>query len=276
MYQMPCRAQSKQSDTVSILFSSGTTGKQKGVALTHLSYIAAVSGQMACDGAPHLTRMLTVLPMYHAYGFSVCILSPLARGISVAILKKFQVETLLAAVEKYRVTHMCSVPPIVRALLHADEERRKYELGSWVQLACGAAPLGVETIGAFNRKFPNVKFKQVCDFFHVSFWHGVFLWSEICCLVFLPPVNLSFLSNFCVDCWFKDFSIDPYFSSINSYGSTRSYVVIAICVVVLVSVFIMITGNLNGSDDGRFDWTNGNHEFWTFFFEFGSWIHRCS
>jgi len=157
---MACRPQSKQSDTVSILFSSGTTGRSKGVALTHRNYIAAVCGQIACDHGENLTRMLTVLPMYHAYGFTVCVLSPLARGISVIILRKFEVVTVLSAIQKHRVTHMCSVPPIVKSLVNVDDVH-KFDLRSWVQIACGAAPLGMETIAAFAKKFPSVKFKQV-------------------------------------------------------------------------------------------------------------------
>lgn len=101
---MLCRPQSKQSETVAIMFSSGTSGRSKGVELTHRNYISSVRGYSSCVGE-NLTRTLVVLPMYHGYGFSVCTLLPLVQGMAVVVLRKFESRTVLTDIQKFQVMH---------------------------------------------------------------------------------------------------------------------------------------------------------------------------
>ena len=133
--------------------------------VTHQNLISAARGYRSCLGK-NLTSTLVVLPMYHLYGFSVCTLLPLVQGMLVVVLRKFEARTVLGTIQKYRITHMASVPPMVKAIMNLDE-MQKFDLRSWVQIACGAAPLGPETVEAFAEKLPSVKFKQVSSLYPI-------------------------------------------------------------------------------------------------------------
>ncbi|XP_024384388.1 probable CoA ligase CCL5 [Physcomitrium patens] len=170
--------QLKQTDVASIVFSSGTSGKSKGVALTHRNYISAVSGYNSYAGEK-LSCTLVILPMFHLYGFTWCTLTSLARGISVVVLGMFDTGTAFAAIQRYGVTHMPSVPPMVKALVDKAEESRNFDLRSIKQISCGAAPLGSEILAAFAERYPSVELKQE---------YGM---TESSCCVTAVPVGCS-------------------------------------------------------------------------------------
>ncbi|XP_057455956.1 probable CoA ligase CCL7 [Lotus japonicus] len=147
----------KQGDTAALLYSSGTTGVSKGVILTHGNFIAA-SLMIGLDdelaGQMH-DVFLCVLPMFHVFGFAVITYSQLMRGNAVVSLKRFEFELVLKTVEKYKVTHLWVVPPIVLALAkHGLVD--KYDLSSLKHIGSGAAPLGKELMEECAKRFPNV------------------------------------------------------------------------------------------------------------------------
>uniref|UniRef100_A0A803P8C0 Uncharacterized protein n=1 Tax=Cannabis sativa TaxID=3483 RepID=A0A803P8C0_CANSA len=80
-------------------------------------------------------------------------------GETLVLMERFDFETMLRAVEKYRVTYMPVSPPLVVALVNS-ELAKKYDLSSLRLLGCGGAPLGEETIKSFNAKYPNVEITQ--------------------------------------------------------------------------------------------------------------------
>ncbi|KAK6148092.1 hypothetical protein DH2020_019004 [Rehmannia glutinosa] len=100
-----------QSDTAAILYSSGTTGKVKGVELTHRNFIAVIAGfyhskysndidKAAAD--VHAVSLFT-LPLFHVFGFFMLIRAA-AMGESLVLMGKFDLLKMLEAVEKYKVT----------------------------------------------------------------------------------------------------------------------------------------------------------------------------
>ncbi|KAJ1425905.1 AMP-dependent synthetase/ligase [Sesbania bispinosa] len=146
----------KQSDTAALLYSSGTTGVSKGVVLTHGNFISA-SVMIGMDdelaGQMH-DVFLCVLPMFHVFGLAVIIYAQLQRGNAVVSLKRFEFEVVLQTIEKYRVTHLWVVPPIILALAkHALVD--KYDLSSLKHIGSGAAPLGKELMVECARRFPH-------------------------------------------------------------------------------------------------------------------------
>ncbi|XP_022137309.1 4-coumarate--CoA ligase-like 9 [Momordica charantia] len=153
-----------QSDSATILYSSGTTGRVKGVILTHRNLIVVNSAPrglhpMVDQGEmePH-PASLCLLPLFHVYGF-VMLIRAIARGETLVLMHRFHFEEMLRAVEKYKVMYIPVSPPLVVALAKS-ELAAKYDLSSLQILGCGGAPLAKEIIDKFHEKFPNVEIVQ--------------------------------------------------------------------------------------------------------------------
>nr|GMD14273.1 4-coumarate--CoA ligase-like 7 [Ipomoea batatas] len=143
-------------DTAALLYSSGTTGLSKGVVLTHRNFMATsqmVAADQDAAGEPQNT-FLCFLPLFHVFGLSIILYSQLARGNSVVIMGKFDLERILKIVDKYRVTHMWVVPPIILALAK-NSVVKKYNLTSLRQIRSGAAPLGKELMEECAKNIPQ-------------------------------------------------------------------------------------------------------------------------
>lgn len=160
-----------QSDPAAILYSSGTTGKVKGVVLTHRNLIAVIggyyhnrfsadekAGEEQNDVYVHPVSLFT-LPLFHVFGFFM-LLRAASVGESVVLTGKFDFVKMLEAVEKHRVTYIPVAPPLVVAMAKSDLVD-KYDLTSLQTLRCGGAPLGKEISERFRAKFPNVEIYQV-------------------------------------------------------------------------------------------------------------------
>lgn len=152
----------KQNDTAVLLYSSGTTGTSKGVILTHRNFIAAslmVAMDQELSGEAH-NVFLCVLPMFHVFGMAVIVYSQLQIGNAVVSMGRFELEKLLRAVEKYRVSHLWVVPPIILALAKHSVVK-KYDLSSLRHLGSGAAPLGKDLMEECARNIPQAAVVQV-------------------------------------------------------------------------------------------------------------------
>ncbi|KAI7981212.1 4-coumarate--CoA ligase-like 9 [Camellia lanceoleosa] len=153
----------EQSDSAAILYSSGTTGRVKGVELTHRNFIALIAGfyyirrETDDDNPPHPVSLFT-LPLFHVFGFFMLIRAA-ALGETLVLMDRFDFEGMLRAVEKYKVTYMPVSPPLVVALAKS-ELVAKYDLSSLQLLGCGGAPLGKEVSERFRDRFPGVEIVQ--------------------------------------------------------------------------------------------------------------------
>uniref|UniRef100_A0A1J3GLV5 4-coumarate--CoA ligase-like 7 n=1 Tax=Noccaea caerulescens TaxID=107243 RepID=A0A1J3GLV5_NOCCA len=151
----------KQSDTAALLYSSGTTGISKGVELTHGNFIAAslmVTMDQDLMGEYHGV-FLCFLPMFHVFGLAVVTYSQLQRGNAVISMAKFELETLLKNIDKYRVTQLWVVPPVFLALAKQNIVK-KYDLSSLKYIGSGAAPLGKDLMEECGKNIPNVLLMQ--------------------------------------------------------------------------------------------------------------------
>ena len=132
-------------DLVALPYSSGTTGISKGVMLTHRNLVAnmcQIGG--TSSHAREITEadtLVAVLPFYHIYGMGVIMNYALAKGASIVILPRFDLEAFLAALQDYGVTFAHVVPPILLALAkHPLVDQ--YDLSKIDVINSGAAPLG--------------------------------------------------------------------------------------------------------------------------------------
>ncbi|KAL5998171.1 hypothetical protein ACLOJK_009109 [Asimina triloba] len=156
----PPAAAVMQSDPAAILYSSGTTGKFKGVVLTHRNLIAVTASSAAgrrWEEEP--VSMLLTVPLFHVFGFYMC-LAEVAAGETGVLLESFEFGAMLRAVVKYRVNYMPVSPPLVVALAKS-EEVVKHDLSSLKALGCGGAPLGKDVAEKFKERFPDVDIAQV-------------------------------------------------------------------------------------------------------------------
>lgn len=154
-----------QNDAAALLYSSGTTGASKGVISSHRNMIAMVQTvinwfRLDEEGEAYRTFVCTV-PMFHMYGLVAFATGLLAAGATVVVLSKFEMNDLLLAISKYKVSYFPLVPPILVALVnHADQIKKKYDLSSLRRILSGGAPLGKELIEGFAAKFPGVAILQ--------------------------------------------------------------------------------------------------------------------
>ena len=152
----------KQNDTAALLYSSGTTGMSKGVILSHGNFIAAsqmVTMDQEVAGERH-NVYLCVLPMFHVFGLAVILYAQLQAGSAMVSMERFELEKVLAAVERYRVSHFWVVPPIILALAKQSVVK-KYDLSSVKHIGSGAAPLGKDLMEECSRNVPNAVVMQV-------------------------------------------------------------------------------------------------------------------
>ncbi|KZV24847.1 hypothetical protein F511_14730, partial [Dorcoceras hygrometricum] len=158
-----------QRDHAAVLYSSGTTGKVKGVVITHRNLIAVIAGfyynNLSKEKAKeeengvyvHPVSLFT-LPLFHVFGFFMLIRAA-SMGESTVLMEKFDFLKMLESVGKYRVTYIPVAPPLVVAMVKSDLAA-KYDLSSLQVLGSGGAPLGKEVMEEFKAKFPHVEIYQ--------------------------------------------------------------------------------------------------------------------
>ncbi|WP_353826392.1 AMP-binding protein [Agromyces sp. SYSU T0242] len=121
-------------------YSSGTTGRPKGVMLTHRNLVANVAQCRAAIGLEHSDRVLAVLPFFHIYGMTVLLNFALSRRASLVTMPRFDLAEFLRVVSEHRATWVFIAPPIAVALAKhpmVDE----FDLSSVKVVFSGAAPL---------------------------------------------------------------------------------------------------------------------------------------
>ncbi|GLB37767.1 putative AMP-binding enzyme C-terminal domain [Lyophyllum shimeji] len=134
-------------ETVYLCYSSGTTGKPKGVETTHQNVIAVL--EIVKTTFPKLSvgtdSVLGILPFYHIYGAVKLVHFPWTSGTPVVIQPRFDPEKFCAAIERYKITHALIVPPVL-VVMARHPAVDKYDISSLKSLFSGAAPLGAALV----------------------------------------------------------------------------------------------------------------------------------
>lgn len=148
--------------TAYLCFSSGTTGKSKGVMTTHANMTANINQYTTFEDAyinGSVDRLLGVLPLFHIFGLSVLLHCSLYWGLPVYILPRFDLVKFCETVQKHKITFSTLVPPVY-LLLAKDEIVSQYDLSSFRLGISGAAPLSADLIQEVQHRLPNLTVKQ--------------------------------------------------------------------------------------------------------------------
>jgi len=108
-------------ELASLIFTSGTTGKPKGVMLSQRNFTSLVSKLAGSFDLGERDGMLSVLPLHHTFEFTAGLLVPLVCGAEIAYLEELTGESLEKAFGTGRITAMVGVPAVWQLLLRRIE-----------------------------------------------------------------------------------------------------------------------------------------------------------
>ncbi|HWK78671.1 long-chain-fatty-acid--CoA ligase [Microbacterium sp.] len=139
-------------DLAIIQYTSGTTGTPKGAALTHRNLLA--NAAQARAWVPSIQRghgcvVYAVLPMFHAYGLTLCLTFAMSMGARLVLFPKFDPDLVLDVVKKHPPTFLPLVPPIADRLLAAAEAKGVSLAGTDVAIS-GAMALPHDLVVPFE------------------------------------------------------------------------------------------------------------------------------
>ncbi|KAK0655052.1 hypothetical protein B0T16DRAFT_440419 [Cercophora newfieldiana] len=142
--------------TAVILWSSGTSGRSKGVLLSHHA-LNFSTGSLWHDadfynGQPQ--RWLGYVPFYHVFGLQNVMLQAVCSGSTVYTMQAFSLDGMLAAIPQRRITYLQMAPPIAVMLAKAPnvepyarrDAHGRNAFSSVVAAVTGGAPLGHEVV----------------------------------------------------------------------------------------------------------------------------------
>jgi long-chain acyl-CoA synthetase len=138
-------------DLAVILYTSGTTGTPKGVALSHANLESNARAAASLHELGREGWAVAVLPLSHSYGLTVMNAGHIL-GTRAALLRWFQPEAVLQTIRDFKAVSMSAVPTMLVYLLNYPETER-FDTASMRIWGSGAAPLPVEIVEPFERKF---------------------------------------------------------------------------------------------------------------------------
>lgn len=138
-----------------LLYTSGTTGLPKGAMLSHRNIMAAVTNSMCSWEAAPDEVCLFAFPLFHVAGYVMPMYH--LRTYPVVLLRSFDIETLLANVERYGVTSTAMAPTMIAMLLE-DPFAERYNLSTLRRLGYGASAMPAEVLRRARARLPGVAF----------------------------------------------------------------------------------------------------------------------
>jgi long-chain acyl-CoA synthetase len=139
-------------DVAVIQYTSGTTGHPKGATLTHLNLGA--NAAQARAWVPTIERgtsvVYAVLPMFHAYGLTLCLTFAMSMGSRLVLFPKFDPALVLKVLRRRPPTFLPAVPPIYERLMAAAEADGVSLAGIQIAIS-GAMPLAQSLVDPWEK-----------------------------------------------------------------------------------------------------------------------------
>jgi long-chain acyl-CoA synthetase len=156
---------------LALVYTSGTTGRPKGVIQTHANILANVNHLNYWMPYREGGVYLHAAPIFHILDFPFMFAAP-AFGACQVTIPKFTPRSFCETVERERVTHTVLVPTMIN-LLTQFSELKKYDLTSLEQLAYGGSPMAPELIHRTRELLPNLKLVQGYGLSEAGFLTGL-------------------------------------------------------------------------------------------------------
>ncbi|WP_309058878.1 FadD3 family acyl-CoA ligase [Streptomyces sp.] len=147
----PLEREVGEDDLADIVFTSGTTGRPKGVMTTHGQTLRLYAEWCDLAQLRQGDRYLMVNPFFHIFGYKAGLIASLIRGATALPLAVFDVDRVLELVERERVTVLPGPPTLYHSLLEADGAR---DLSSLRVAVTGSADIPVELVRRITTELP--------------------------------------------------------------------------------------------------------------------------
>jgi long-chain acyl-CoA synthetase len=146
-------------DLAALLYTGGTTGRSKGVALTHAGLDAAGFAAAEAAYSPGRSSILLPLPLAHAYGLLVTVAGLHGREPGTSVLMRwFDPAGWVQLVEQERIQTSALVPSMLQMLLGQPLE--EHDLSCLERVSSGAAPLAPDVVAEFERRVPSCEVRE--------------------------------------------------------------------------------------------------------------------
>lgn len=139
-----------------LLYTAGTTGRPKGVPLTHNSFSIYVLENVDPASPEIEERTLLTVPLYHVAG-AQAMLAAVYGGRTLVMLRQFEVKEWLETVQRERISRAMLVPTMLKRVID-DPDFPRYDLSSLRVITYGAAPMPFEVIKKAIEVLPGVRF----------------------------------------------------------------------------------------------------------------------
>lgn len=148
-------------DVFALGFSSGTTGRAKGIPLRHEALARSALIDSAENAGMYLgARHIMVAPMFHLAGLSNSLMG-LVNGAELHLRGGFNPESILDDIEQLGAVYMTAVPAMFRAMVDAARTQTKApDLSSMLEMSYGASPIAPELLREVETLFPRVRLRQ--------------------------------------------------------------------------------------------------------------------
>jgi long-chain acyl-CoA synthetase len=137
-------------DPALYLYTSGTTGKPKGVILTHDNLLANVESCQRAGDFGSRDGFLCLLPFFHTYAITGTFLLPLLSGSKMVLIDRFHPLKVLGIIQQHRISVFLAIPSMYRVLAATEGN---FDLSSVRFPISGGEPLPNATAEAFEKRF---------------------------------------------------------------------------------------------------------------------------
>ena len=134
-----------------LLFTSGSSGKPKGVLQNHRGMLVNTRGVIQHTGLGASDKLLHIMPLHHTNGVNNQLLAPFAAGSSVVLTNRFKAENMPELLDRHRPTILTGVPTMFARMLNIQFSPDS--LRSLRMLRCGSAPITEELHRRIEDKF---------------------------------------------------------------------------------------------------------------------------
>jgi acyl-CoA synthetase (AMP-forming)/AMP-acid ligase II len=141
-----------------VFYTGGTTGRSKGVMLSHDNLLTSAMGALATDHVPPGRVLLHAAPMFHLAAFSSWVSTGVVGGTQVMIPVSDPV-AVLTAVQEHGVTDVLLVPTMIQLVVDSPRVD-EFDLTSVRRVMYGASPMSDALLGRAMKALPNARFTQ--------------------------------------------------------------------------------------------------------------------